>query len=464
MRVWQGIRFPSLPLQENGGKTSLAPFFSGKVRCYNPWPELVNLSDPDDLRRGWSNPFVRLLYLPTSQPERLPTGSQGQSPLSLWVGALHEHLHLALDYTPAKELVRACLGMAYHQISELMDAPSDEWNKRSAGCWSALCALNNSADEMVGRIRLAEELLVTATSFRAIQNQLTAVDEIDTLKALEIRWVKSAGENFERLYYGAATEGKPGGFKKLSRLISSRESPLPSVMAFGRCGVFLESVDTEGRRDPFCLFDRVSDSRKRCEELVDAIYYIENERHLAAWLDRGGKADIVGWKIALGVVAGLSREYPPVKALWELARGRKLQRRRFDFLKKNASHANQIAAEVQREYWKWPSPSIDWARVNWTQVLLYPRERGGIWYITPLPTQGQGIDGDYGALLATESFRQQLSAGRGILCPYFVVGGGCSCDPEFRRMVNRLARWALEGRLGGRREFEKLSPPCGGGN
>jgi hypothetical protein len=460
----RGIRFPSPNLQGIEDDTDFSSFL--RARSYsqhNPWPELVNLADPEGLRNGWSNPWLRLLYLPTSQPELLSSGAQGQAPLDLWVGALHEHLHLALDFTPAKEFGRACFGVAYHCVGQLMDEPNDTWNSRVAGYWNTLSRCNNVLEQIVYQISLAEELLVTALSFRAVENQLTTKEEIDNLIAIEALCAANQGkwlQDFENLYYGAVKEGGLGGFKKLVRLGVKPDSPLPSVLAIGRWGAFLETI--ERKSGSFQFIDRVIDSRERCKQLVEAIHSMEDEGQLIEWLGRVGKDDIAAWRIALGVVAGLSREYPPTGALWALARGRKLHRRKFDFLRRT-SYVD-IARKVLEEYWNWPAPSIDWARVEWTQVLLYPQERNGRWYITPLPTQGQKIDGEYGALIATEAFRQQLSTGRGILCPFLTTSGRCSCDPDFRRKVNRLARWAMEGRFHGRGDFEELPWPCGSRN
>src|SRR5687767_8930674 len=98
----RGIRFPSPNVQALEDYTACTSFLETRSHSiYNPWPELVNFSDPESLLHGWSNPWLRLLYLPTLQPEKLPSGAQGQAPLDLWLCALHEHLHLALDFTPA---------------------------------------------------------------------------------------------------------------------------------------------------------------------------------------------------------------------------------------------------------------------------------------------------------------------------------------------------------------------------
>src|SRR4051795_112537 len=203
------------------------------------------------------------LYLPTSQPERLPSGAQGQAPLDLWVGALHEHLHLALDFTPAKEIARVCLGIAHHSVGQLMDKPNDVWNSRATGYWNSLREFNSIIENIVCRISLAEELLVTAFSFRAVENQLATREEIDNLNAIEARCAAMQGEwldDFESLYYGAANDGKSGGFKKLARLLTSPNSPFPSAITLGRLGVFLQTIDS--KNGSFQFFDRVIYSRE----------------------------------------------------------------------------------------------------------------------------------------------------------------------------------------------------------
>jgi hypothetical protein len=167
---------------------------------HNPWPQLVDLYTPGS---AWSLPLVRSLYIPTTYtPDKLMEDfAKKRLPLIWRILVVHEAAHVILN-SPAKEWARVCLAWALDQVGTLLDGDIPSWY--------SFVTMNNLFREVCGQMRLAEELLVTALSFRALE-----IEEPTETEKWEEYCVTEQNKmlpGFSKLYYG--------GFKKVVQLLA----------------------------------------------------------------------------------------------------------------------------------------------------------------------------------------------------------------------------------------------------
>jgi hypothetical protein len=443
----RAFRFPSLHRQDSDEDFRRFLAQAKRHRLHDPWPQLA---DPQDFRYAWTQPLIRGFYVPTIRAEEpvvdLTSGSLASMPLSRRVAVYHEFMHLYLDFTPAKELARLCLGEAYRSLFELLWLPGSDWDEPMEASWSALKTMNMFLGEIAERIFLAEELIATAFGFDTAQSKADersdGAAEREELRRLEETWVGRQGSEFAQLYYGDSGDG---GFKKVARLLR-REEPSAKTATIARLGIFSQAI--RQFEDEF----EALDSGERCREVVDAVRAMERAEELHDWIQArivDETADWRAWHAILETSAEELEENQAVRYLWAIARG--------EAPFKPPDRA-QFALIVQNRYLN--SPGVV---ARWPNALIFPWFVDDCWYIVPALFEGYGDSYD---LLIWEAFRQQLDARRGIRCPNVSVVGGqarCTCKLAYKPGVQRLARWATERRFGYGR-WSDLPSPCNGGS
>jgi hypothetical protein len=449
--------------------TSIDEFLRHGGTAYNPWPELAN---PRGLGFGRANPWIRLIYLPNTTPVWLENDKLSlREQIRLWVGRVHEHIHVALDFTPVKEWVRVCLGLIYTSVGQLHDAAEFKWDHDTAAKWERFIALHEMLQVSVDRIRLAEELLATAFSFSAAAWRFADEEARELLREEETSWVRGQSAQlpeFEALYFDRPEE--EGGFRNLARLLTN-DGPFPTSVVLGQLGVFLEAASLTGRfplTQEKQFWPEARASKDRCIELVAAARHQANPEDILRWVrERIIRDDLESWQVVLGTMAGLTQgqDVPAAQALWSLARGQQASRRKHFWRRQRGSWELERAFEVSSQPWLWPEASSDWADVDWLQVLLVPRKVGPQWYITPIRMSGS-LSSGYESLLVTEAFRQQLDQGVGIRCPVALFntsdGLTCRCDATWKNRLQQLSAWACAGNFGTEQQtnWSKLPFPC----
>jgi hypothetical protein len=197
---------------------------------YNPWPQIVDLDAPG---YAWSQPFSRVVYIPTTRPDRLLQDRlQGCLHPIYNVAVTHEGpIHLGMD-SPAKEWARIHLTWTYDYLAGLLGGEMANW--------PFFVKNNNLFRKACERMRLAEELLATSVSFNIGLSFATKAEK-EVLQDWERSCVTAQNKllpGFARLYYG--------GFRKAAELIA----PVLNEGSLGwtvleHLAIFLESVDAQ---------------------------------------------------------------------------------------------------------------------------------------------------------------------------------------------------------------------------
>ena len=84
------------------------------------------------------------------------------------------------------------------------------------------------------------------------------------------------------------------------------------------------------------------------------------------------------------------------------------------------------------------------------ETVLYPREFEKGWHITfdfLDETQSEEVLDASVRVLELESLLEQLFSGNGFCCPHYVPLEDCFCNPAWKESLNRIARWAKEGKF-----------------
>jgi hypothetical protein len=101
----KGFRFPC-PYPEDDIKQFADYLKASRDQICDPWPEIVDL----DFRcHAFTQPLIRIESRPTTQP-------QVSRSLKQYISDDHEGIHKYLDFTPAKNYGRICLGRIFEEI------------------------------------------------------------------------------------------------------------------------------------------------------------------------------------------------------------------------------------------------------------------------------------------------------------------------------------------------------------
>jgi len=406
----------------------------------NPFPQLA---DPSNLRKAWSQPLVRAFYQPTTRFGELNDDWPHSLDLNQRVALHHEHQHMSLDFTPAKELARVLLARIYQMLLSLPRITGPAWDYRAVAWWDSFERLHDTLVDTAERIALAEELIASVFSFDDLKILLASdqarLDEFE--KSVLQQQADSIDANFPR-------EGRESlgdlyckwykSFQKLAGLTQS-SSDLSYITVRARLSIYLEAVHID-RGIPAAL-----DSRVRCEKLSNAVENMHSGDQLVTWLEHEGRApdDVNGWLSVLETQMDLCRSSRLMNVLWAAARGQELSRRR----------TKVTGPIIQARYWDWTWTGF--AEKGWWPYLrIVPEEEEGRWHLNARGFSGPPWDSKqrrlYQQLFLLESLRQQLDAGTGIQCSMMRGTGACSCAsgwPLGREIISRLTRWARDGRL-----------------
>jgi hypothetical protein len=101
----KGFRFPC-PYPEDDIKQFADYLKASRDQICDPWPEIVDL----DFRcHAFTQPLIRIESRPTTQP-------QVSRSLKQYISDDCEGIHKYLDFTPAKNYGRICLGRIFEEI------------------------------------------------------------------------------------------------------------------------------------------------------------------------------------------------------------------------------------------------------------------------------------------------------------------------------------------------------------
>lgn len=424
----RGFCFPN-PYSVNADEEIHRFFSADRSTIHNAWPELV---DSQDFQFAWSNPIIQVWYFPTTKPEFLiDLFAKRELSVEFTLAALHESIHLALNFTPIKDAARLYLSESYHIIYELLKLPHDASKRRFSRLWSQFNVFSQELSNLAEMIMLPEELMATAYSFYALESVIGRREDKIRLARLQDDTIanqnKIVGPDFERLFEV---------FTKLARLTSWNDRS--GRFTFSKLATFLEPAN----RDYSLL--------ERCNSLVRAIASLDKRRQLANWVEGEieRRDDLQSWGEVVGFLLDYQLRSSTIKHLWSVVNGRKLNR--------NGIITIPMAERVLRRYGDFRLKSDEYPH-----TIVFPRELGGIWYVNA--EEGGRSVGEYSAMLFTESLRQQLSMRVGFRCPLAGPRSNGSCDcgtGSMKDALLRLTHWAKEGRFGSG-EWTDLPYPCG---
>lgn len=445
----RALRFASpYPYSANDG---IARFVSAdKASIYNPWPELV---DPHDFRIAWSNPLLRTWYLPTTDPNPFRTffsssldgqdASQRPLHLPLEVAAWHEYVHMVFDFTPAKEFARFRLLAVYDSLISLLNVvekPRPASDERFEQVWREFCTFSDVVGSYFDSVRFVEELFATAVGFKIVEmvafDNLWRNEDIKAIESFEGTWVRSQGAEFSKLYHG--------GMKRLVERLLDRDNDEEFWATLARIAIYLQLVSIDETAAVKIYGDEAIRSKQRCHRLLKDTREMTSCKDVSQWLIEALTDDYTHWHEVLTLIAEGLKNRPD--SFWH---GLLMEKTLGE-----VADLDKWATTVTRGYWNWQYQFAGQAsRENTMQILLYPLESGGRWYIDrALPEQFFGNE-NFGTLVSFDAWRQQLNQRVGMRCPHvLVVDGECICtcadgDPPYRNTWN-LARYALDGRFG----------------
>lgn len=453
----KALCFPS-PFGGGSDSELLRFVWATDAERYNPWPELldtgVDAAGESFLLHGWCNPLIRLWYAPTLE-YRL---SLDALPLDLRMMLLHEPLHTAFDFTPAKECARTCLATLYGWLQALLfefESPGDAWDGGRAAALYAINYLSDALGEISRSLLLGEELLVTAlTCWMA---SCAYPDEDEAVGLLEVDGISSQSRNLWPLLrdsyeseeaFAAEFQELYFGFLWLVRLLG-QDTLDDNLLA--RAASYLQPIRPAGEGP------QAVDCRDRCLRLAETAQTLCRGRELGEWLDQQMREspDEVAWQAVLERALLDAREPGYMDDLWALSRNERLNRWRGQL---GAAEARKAAATIREELW---NGTIRLVR-DGTFERLIPVRVGKRWYIDVLDYRDPD-PAPATSLVFMDGLRQQLVSGVGVRCPNY-SGGECVCerrgDPRLKRGMQRFAKWAHEDRFGPG-NWTPLPAPCG---
>jgi hypothetical protein len=386
-------------------------------RIYNPWPLLAGLKT---YRQARTHPLARGRYLPTTNLDFY--GSNLDELLTYF----HEFYHLESDYTPAKVLARLLLSKACDHVSNMLFLGYN-WDSEMEKSWDELVQINDSLTAICSSITLSEELLATALSFEISVNR----KDLDALAKKEEEITNNTElPHFEESYFQT--------FKKVWQWIREERAsadPLP-ILTFLQ--IYLQGIKESRASRAIRLYNNaksgflVVDSAKRCRILAESINAMRSGKELFEWLSRTLKIQEV--KAYLGARIILTYEKDDCEdnnCLWILMLG-------------GAEHEVVNNLDQAIDYtWNYSPP-------HRAEVILYPQEFDRGCYITSAVierSQSREEDEALGRILTIESLLEQLWSGNGFCCPNYDPLVGCCCDPDWKESLNRISRWAKEGKF-----------------
>jgi hypothetical protein len=385
-------------------------------KIYNPFPQIA---DPDHFNQAFTNPLVRMVYLPTTQPNIYHSEFRGL------ITTTHELAHIHFDATPAKILARLYLLDAYFVLTTLINL--EYWRGE---IWQTLDKVNTHLSASSEAITLSEELIAMAFTFNAV----SSCEELEKMEKKSVKIYQEISSNFAALYYNT--------FKKIMGWVPHENVSLDIVRFLG---LFLQGIQV----NRYNGYPEVVDSYGRCKMLAEKVKTMKNGQELQDWFLHTHQTyhqdELHVWLEALAKLVDNYGEWSEeASCLWTLMQGRKPPKRvsdTFEFAKR-AAIANRTSSRVQ--------------------ITFYAQESDRGWFIVPMiPYYGKGSKTQQKAVMslyARESLRQQLDAGIGIYCPYYRPGL-CVCSIPWREILWRLSRWAREGKFGAG-EWRDLPPEC----
>lgn len=437
------IRFPNAyPLS---GDEELNSFLATNERdLHNSWPEIADFSD---LRLAWSNPLIRLWYLPIpGVGQYMADPATRISSLPLKIAWVHERSHILHDFSPLKELARIWLSEIYDDLTRLfvlLSTPTEPSQEQIIKIVQDFSIFHQYLGSIFDQIYLAEELMATAVGFCIIEKEISN-QKRDEFEQLEKAWVSQHGAEFQRLYHS--------GFKKAIRLITNRGGGDKAFTTLARLTIYLQGISDFDVVNHVPVVAMVN-SWERCQNLVDFVSQTESLNALLTWLTQSiTDEEINTWRRILALEADCLKHatFPFVQ---NLVRERPLS--------KNGTSENW-ARKYQNWYWNWPSSKNKrWPKASYS--LLYPDKIGKRWYIR----RWFFNEGNLGMLVRFDSYRQQLNHGVGFVCPFVDINSSdgtvrCACIKEhedFRLIAQRMTRLALNGIFGDGR-WHDLAYPC----
>ena len=387
-------------------------------RVHNPWPELA---DQSKYLEPYSQPLIRTWWVPL-----VKGGDLAALPLDYQAAALHENVHIQLDFTPANELARVILARAYEAVATLLALRGDVRDDDIAGLVGLVRRRSAELGVLAGRTELADELLATAWSLELLRSTRKGVGpraaaEMDSITVRVTRGYRETIPGFGR-YLPV--------IQQVLELVRASAVPVPQAMA--RLAIFLSPVRIGGR-DPVAI-----PTRRRVRRVAEAVGGISNGPALMRWLDdeMRGSPEWSAWQAVLRLQVSLQGKLIAAGPLWVAARTRRPQTARSE------AAAWALVRRTQERYWSWQGPMK-----RASMVMLVPQEDRGKWYVVAV---ADGAMERRLGLLAFEAVRQQLSARVGIRCP-FLTYGACVCrtgNPTIRGSMQRLEQLALSGVFG----------------
>lgn len=513
----KGMRFAA-PFPTDQTDASFRRFVTAASGAHNAWPQSVPTLDPAALRQAWAEPLLKTFYLPSTAQGLMLKLRDHLSP-ELGVGVIHEGLHLALDFTPAKELGRLCLAQAHRLVGELLFSEGG-WGDREAAIWAELQRANDLLATTCERIVLAEELLVTSVGFTSMEMQQVERDSLDSALALADFEALAVAEQGHALWGALEGSGRSfeefeatywrfrRAFKEVAFLLvkehGSTELAYPGPV-FAQLAIYLESLEFDVARlelidelpddageaggvTPTLLLEvvRAIDSRERCERLVEFVEtrkpttcgqlaeWLDQDRELLGWLklvdessiarDFADDADTldydrVTWLFAASASVALAQASFPARQVVEFGS----RQHRSDTFADDADPGDWGALLIRQRSHAPGLTSSSWL----SGTRFYPREVDGGWLVAPELLPGT-LPGELSVLaLCQEAWRQQLDERVGMRCPIYAFAPGegkCWCKenaPEWRERALRLTRWAKDEHRFGEGDWTHAPGPCG---
>ncbi len=444
------LRFPAAFDFDVEGDVAFEQFCAYGVHdAANPWPELADAEHPE---QPFMNPFLRLIYFPTTKPERIVNRFAGRrfrvpDELSIWIGVLHEATHGFLSSTPAKERSRIWLSLALDDVLRLERSNSPEELQRRLATFHDV---NDLLTRPFANLELGEELLVTAITFRAVEQMLSErrdrTKALSSLEDLERAWVSKRDPVFQELYFGAP-RGETG-FRRLASVIDRQLVSRPAVTGVA---AFLQPAELVSQRQPW-LLARLA--RERARAIAEIAGKVDSANDVLEFLnERRRRDERLDWSAAVGAQALIiqKKESQTLHALWRITRGRTLR---------GLSDQPAIGKTATHRYrWGLREPELNFS-------FAYPAKLPDRWTIgLKVGFPARSYRHDYARLLVLDSLRQQLAARRGFSCPLLVAQRGAKCVcrtalPRTWAVVRALALGGIGDYLGPGGHWSALPRTC----
>jgi hypothetical protein len=392
-------------------------------KIYNPYPQIARL---ENLSQARSNPLCNITYLSTI--------TNPNSCLHKGLTCAHECIHLINNQSPAKMFARLLLCRAFDSLSALLSGFT--WDSEMKKSWAEIVKTNSQLSDICTSITLSEELLTTALSFEFCGTHFSK--ELEVLREKEKKIVAKYTKllpDFKELYFET--------FKKVVRW-NFEDKGLLSVLE-----MFLQGIKVSRSPRAYPVLDGakygllVVNSAKRCRILAERVNTMSSGNELYDWLfsTLEGTPEAAAFEAAWDTLYDLKDLSEERKYLWIFMQG---------------------SDDLDKFEDRFIPP-------NRVRVELEPLEFHREWHITYTYTSTNKSTEDEALvrILELESLLEQLSSGNGICCPHFDPWEGgcrCDCDPEWKEPLNRIARWAMEGKFDQGRfncgNWKDLPPEC----